>query len=188
MNKSLLGAILLMSASAAGAQSFSGPSVELRGGWDSAKITANSANDGTTSSVAYGAAVGYDFELGQTLVVGAIAGINGSSVKKCDSGYCVKPGRDVEALGRIGFKVTPAILVYGLGGYSNAAATVSRNGVTTQSDFNGIRGGAGLQLMVTNSLYGKIEYRYTKYSDKQLAGSDVRAKRNHALVAVGFRF
>lgn len=78
--------------------------------------------------------------------------------------------------GRIGYLVTPQILSYFNGGYSNAqfdlgAETGGFTGVTwADQDFSGYFLGSGTEIMIAPGWSVKTEYRYASYSSKTIAG------------------
>lgn len=106
----------------------------------------------------YGAAVGIDAPLlGDDLIVGVEANVDN-----------VFDYRDFGVAGRIGYKVTDSVLVYGKAGYA---------------DFRGLEGvrvGGGLEVALFGRAYTKAEYRYSDL--------EADAGRHQALVGFGFRF
>ena len=104
--------------------------VEVRGGL----ITGNGIDEGTI-----GLAAGYDFDLGETVFVGAeVAGdkvlVDGSDVQ-------------FSAGGRIGTKLGANGKLYATGGY-------------TFSDIDDPYAGVGYQHKFGTNVYGKVEYRH----------------------------
>lgn len=86
--------------------------------------------------------------------------------------------------GRLGYLVTPSVLVYGLGGYTeasvkgqvdlsyfdllNGAQTLS---LRTSDDLSGYFVGAGGEMLITNDLALRLEYRYANYSGEMSSAS-----------------
>jgi outer membrane immunogenic protein len=165
---------------------FTGPRIEAIVGWDNADVDGDSA-DGAV----YGAAIGYDFQLGGA-VVGIEGEINDSTAKDCvddvlvtGDEFCVKAGRDLYAGARVGAIVGEATLLYAKAGYTNGRASVvytDEVGEKTSEGTNldGIRGGAGIEHLVGTNFYLKAEYRYSNYE------ADV--ERHQVVAGVGFRF
>lgn len=120
---------------------------------------------GGTEAFTYGVNAGYDVDLG-SLVVGATAEYQDSS----EDGV----GRDLSAVARLGGKVAPSVLVYGLVGYSNLA--VDGTGI----ELDGIRGGLGLEAAFGTNIYGNVEGRYTNY--------ELGVEIYQMVAGVGFRF
>jgi outer membrane immunogenic protein len=220
MNKGI--AILLAAAAGAAVSapaaaqdsSFSGPWVAGVAGYDINKA-GSSQDDGLNADVdksveglMYGAAVGYDVDLG-TMVIGAEAELTDS---KADTDYdnnfntfglgALDAGRDIYVGARAGFKATPSTLVYGKAGYTNARFNyVGGDGTTDYSrnlDTDGWRLGAGIEQKFGAMTFGKIEYRYSNYKKGEIdfeatgiADSDrfdIDTDRHQVVASVGIRF
>ena len=196
MRKYLLAALLAGAAGATAAPAFaqdatpfSGVRVEGVVGYDTTDVEGDNA-----SGVAYGVGVGYDFQAG-----GVVLGVEGeasdSTLDECVTGVnvagdelCASAGRDLYAGGRIGYAVSPNVLVYGKAGYTNARIRLDYEDGTagTALDFSngenldGVRVGGGLEFAIGPNSYLKAEYRYSNYEQ----GFD----RHQALAGFGFRF
>lgn len=141
---------------------------EIHGGWDRA------SGDVRKDGLLYGAGLGVDFRLGR-VTAGLEADADFSTVDSCAKGaivpgdkLCVAPGRDLSAVGRIGFDIAPKSRLYALAGYTNARVRVDytpATGAPTRESENldGLRVGAGFQQDFGHGLYSKIEYRYSNY-------------------------
>lgn len=203
MRTFLFAAAALLGAANASAAEFTGPWAELRGGFDSVQLEA-SANGASVSAsrsgVTYGAAAGYDFAIGGNGIAGVQIGGYGTTTRVCEEIFgndeaCLKAGRDLEVLARLGFKASPNTLVYGLAGYANGRISATyvdfRNAANNDSaseNGGGIRVGAGVEHSF-GKMFAKAEYRYTSY-DKSDLGFDVSAgfNRHQVLAGFGFRF
>ena len=161
------------------------------------KILAVTGIDHVTSSgdnqtgLSYGGVVGYDYQSGKA-VFGVEGEIDGSTAKDCVNNAvtagdraCLKAGRDLYAGVRAGVVVGNKALVYVKGGYDNGriVATYTLNNTTTKSGQNpdGWRVGTGVELNVGKNMLVRAEYRYTNYSDSDVA-------RHQGLVGVGVKF
>ncbi len=174
----LLAATLFVAATSAGATPLKGPWVDVRAGWD------NVDSGGSKSGIVYGGALGYDVPVGANAFIGAQVGGYGSTVKECSSGVCVKPGRDLEALARVGFMASDDAAIYALGGYANGRVSADFIGGDSLS---GYRLGVGFEQASDQHLLYKVEYRYSHYSGT-LFGFDANVKRHQVLFTVGYRF
>lgn len=193
MKKTIIAALfataLAAPAMAQEAAPFTGPRVEAVVGYDRLGGTGSGSQDG----LAYGAAAGYDFQLGG-LVAGLEAEYVDSDVKGCATGsvvandrICANAGRDLYVGGRVGAAVTPTTLLYAKAGYTNARVGVNYTDTTTPAnsfrlndELDGVRVGAGVEQQLGNGIYAKAEYRYSNYE----AGLD----RHQVLGGLGFRF
>jgi outer membrane immunogenic protein len=194
---------------------FSGPWVAGVAGYDINKAGStqdddlNENNDQSAEGFNYGAAIGYDADLGG-MVVGAEAELTDSTANT-DSldgdpenfgiGR-VDAGRDIYVGGRVGFKATPSTLVYAKGGYSNArynfVGTDGEINYNRSIDTDGWRAGAGVEQKIGTNAFAKVEYRYSKYSQAELDFEaegipdsdqfDIDLDRHQVMAGVGWRF
>lgn len=163
--------------------------------------------DQNVDGVTYGLDVGYDFAIGG-LVAGVEAELTDSTGKDTPNGggagYTgfgrVEAGRDIYVGARVGGKIAPRTLIYAKGGYTNQRLDVLASDGTTQTgdkfNLDGWRLGAGVEQAFGSNLYGKVEYRYSNYSDAKLefvnggttSSFDIDTDRHQVLAGVGWRF
>jgi outer membrane immunogenic protein len=203
MRNYLIAAAALLSASAASAGNFTGPWVEARGGFDSVqlKVSTNGASiSDSKSGFVYGGAAGFDVAIGSKAIAGVQIGGYGTTTKVCtevngNDRACLKAGRDLEVLARLGFKAGADTLVYGLAGYANGKISgtyVDYSDITNSGSASttggGLRVGAGVE-QAYGKVYAKLEYRYTSYTKSDIGfGVDAGFNRHQVLVGVGYRF
>ncbi|MDP8913047.1 MAG: porin family protein, partial [Pseudomonadota bacterium] len=100
---------------------------------------------------------------------------------------------------RVGYVVSPTVLLYAKGGYSNARLRPEfTSGATTaqraafggfERDRNGFHVGGGAEFAVAQSFYGRLDYAHHKYKDFQVdANSELSFRRNQVTAAIGYRF
>lgn len=164
-------------------------------------------DDQSVDGLLYGVEVGYDFAFG-----GALVGVEGEftdSTGKVETdtndpdsfGYGrVKTDRDFYVGARAGILADPATLVYVKGGYTNTKLSLLAFDGETELDssfkLDGFRVGAGVERAFANNLYGKLEYRYSKYSEANFDFGDgdesndfdIDTDRHQVAVGVGIRF
>lgn len=193
---------------------FSGPRVEAIIGYDASQAGStadndvNSQDDQDIDGLLYGVGIGYDIDMG-----GAVFGIEGEytdSTAKTEfsdgadyEGFGlgrVDTGRDLYIGARIGAKVAPDLLAYVKGGYTNTKFNVlATDGETElEQDINtdGWRAGAGLEYAMSDNMFTKIEYRYSKYSEAEFENGDlpdsdrfdIDTDRHQIVASVGMRF
>jgi outer membrane immunogenic protein len=165
---------------------FTGPRIEGLVGWD--RVQTDSGKD---NAVGYGAAVGYDKQMGGA-VVGVEAEYSDSDNRTCvgaasvaDPRLCVKTGRDLYAGGRVGTVVGGSTLLYAKAGYTNAQAKLTSDDGASQvtldkANLDGVRVGAGVEHAVGPRSFVKAEYRYSNY--------EAGVERHQAMAGFGFRF
>ncbi|AKH41211.1 outer membrane immunogenic protein [Altererythrobacter atlanticus] len=193
---------------------FSGPWIAGIAGYDINKAGSsqdddlNPDADESVEGLTYGAAIGYDVDMGN-VVLGAEAELTDSTA---DSDYdnnfstfglgTVDAGRDIYVGARAGYKVTPSTLLYAKGGYTNARFNfVGSDGTTDYNerlDTDGFRVGAGLEQKFSSNAFGRLEYRYSNYSEGEIDFEaedipdsdrfDIDTDRHQIVASVGLRF
>lgn len=166
------------------------------------------------SGIAYGVELGYDFQVGSGLVIGAYAGAELSDSRACtqlieDDMACSDLKRTFTAGARVGVPLGQSSLIYAKGGYSNGKFDVAYDPDVTDNDdeepgetfaFSESRGGfhvgAGVEVGLTGGLYGKLEYVYTDFGGASFVVGDeddspildVKSDRHQVGVGIGLRF
>ena len=158
-----------------GTQNFNGPHVEVITGYDNVRGGGDSRG-----GLIYGIGAGYDFRL-DNVVVGIEGEAAESTAGDCVGEVCVDASRDLYIGGRIGAVVSDNVLVYGKVGYSNARVEATAANVTTDSNLDGIRVGAGVEWQIDNSPISlRAEYRYTNY--------EAGIERHQGVLGLSYRF
>lgn len=203
-------AAMTLAASPAAAQNFSGPRVEGRVGWDGTNISIKDTRDfggrgsfssgSTASDLSIGGEVGFDVESGR-LAFGGYAGVDlGENDEPFpDRRVTFETGRSFTAGARVGYVLSPTVLLYAKGGYSNArlrpeftagASTAQQAAFAGfERDRSGFHVGGGAEFAVAQSFYGRLDYAHHKYKDFQVdANSELSFRRNQVTAAIGYRF
>lgn len=194
---------------------FSGVRVGGEVGYDHIRSGSTEDVDGTRDlkqsidGVTYGAVVGYDAPVGESLRLGAEASFSGSTAGRDFDNERptvfnlgnVKANQEIYVGGRIGVVTSPSTMIYAKGGYTNQRYSVTgSNGTVTldqKLDTDGWRAGAGAEFAVGRNAYIGAEYRYSNYGEGEVdfAGSSPDGSRfnldtdRHQVVATaGFRF
>jgi outer membrane immunogenic protein len=188
-----------------------GPRIEARAGYDRIKLKADYddgfdqfAGSGSEDGVSYGGEIGYDAYVSDNVVVGAYAGLDLSSTKTCGEIYgldrgCLKAGRSITLGVRAGAPIGGNGLFFVKGGYSNGELMVSYEDFediledfSDKGNRDGVHIGAGAEVGLGKTLYGKVEYVYTNYKDARYSSSDfdvgADGNRHQAVLGVGLRF
>lgn len=148
-------------------------------------------NEISTSGFLGGAFVGYNYQM-ENFVIGAEGDIGYSGIDGDNAGTSVKTGVDGSLRARLGYVVTPDILVYGTAGGAGSRVKVS-DGVNSDSNTAlGWTAGAGADIKLTESVFGRVEYRYTDLGtdnyDLGGIGHDVSVKDHRIQFGVGMKF
>lgn len=191
MNKAILFAATAaaMTATPAAAADFTGFRAGIQLGLDRGAYDNNDADiDESFGGVLAGFSAGYDFPVGGNVILGVEA-----TAEEANTDYDFRQGadfiavdakRDLGLVARAGLKVSDRALVYALAGYSNvrlrASARIAGVSYGDSGNVDGLRLGAGLETALGRKGYGKVEYRYSDYSDG--------FSRNQILIGAGLRF
>lgn len=138
--------------------------------------------------VSYGVTAGYDLPLSNGMFVGVQGTVADSTTKECATAgverLCLRTGRDLAAVVRLGTQAGERTKLYVLGGYTNARLRLTYTDGTTRlsegENGDGFRLGAGAQYDLTGNLFVKAEYRYSNYEGD--------FSRHNAIVALGAKF
>jgi len=209
------GTVLAIAAPAAAQdKGFSGPWVAGVAGYDINKAGSSQDNDvnpdqnRSAKGVVYGAAAGYDADLGNIVVGGEAELTDSTADSKYDNNFVdyslgsVDAGRDIYVGARAGFKATPRTLIYAKGGYTNARFNaVGTNGTTETTrhlDTDGWRAGAGIEQKLGPRTFAKVEYRYSNYKKGEVDFEDpnvpdssrfnIDTDRHQVVASAGVRF
>ncbi|TGS57763.1 porin family protein, partial [Mesorhizobium sp. M1D.F.Ca.ET.183.01.1.1] len=121
---------------------------------------------------------GYQWQQ-ENFVYGAEADLGYNGVKGSEGGITAKGGLEGSLRARLGYSVTPEILLYGTGGL---AAKNQKIETAAGSDSNAMLGwtaGVGTDIKITDNVFGRVEYRYSDYGDKDFDNvGNVKSKDN----------
>jgi outer membrane immunogenic protein len=221
-----LAGVAVLATPASAQDEFSGFRIEVLAGYDNEGVDYDDDvfNGGKRDDDGFtlGAGAGYDIQMGQ-FVFGPEAEFTESTLDReyqeqgarpanpiatpISATYNIEGGGDIYLGARAGFVVSPTFLLYGNIGYSWHKLAIegagTDNGVAftidEQIDLGGLRLGAGGEMNFTDSVYGKLEYRYSNYNegdfdvngananlDPLFSGIDV--VRHSVMLGAGFRF
>ncbi|PBB43796.1 hypothetical protein CK222_08525 [Mesorhizobium sp. WSM3866] len=131
---------------------------------------------------------GYQWQQ-DNFVYGAEADLGYNGVKGDSAGVDAKGGLEGSLRARLGYAVTPEILLYGTGGLAAKNQKID-DGVSSDSKaMLGWTAGVGTDIKITDNVFGRVEYRYTDYGDKNFDNvGNVKSKDNRVLFGVGMKF
>jgi outer membrane immunogenic protein len=191
--------LLLLSSSAAAAQ-FNGPRIEGRVGLDRVGISASATGEpdfrDNATGESFGGEVGYDANLGG-IVVGAYGGIDFSTARFCDAEDgevgCLEVGRNFTGGLRTGAALSPSVLLYAKGGYSNGRLSIDFEGEEDEESSRsrgGFHIGAGAEFALSRNAYFRAEYVHTRYGSLRDEEEELRlrTRRHQVIAAFGYRF
>jgi outer membrane immunogenic protein len=146
-----------------------------------------------TDGFLLGAFAGYNYQVGN-MVAGAEADIGYSWEEGSNAGLTSESGVEGSLRARLGYVVSPNVLLYATAGGAAKDLEVSDD-ITGTSDNNTMLGwtaGGGADIMVTEQVFGRVEYRYTDFGsenfDVGFGGADVDDKSHRVTVGLGMKF
>lgn len=163
------------------------------GGWLNSDLSV--PGDSTSESLnggIFGAFAGYNHQIGDWVV-----GIEGDVSYNWNDetftlfGADTEVGTDVSGSvrGRIGYSLTERALLYGTAGWAVTRGFVDVEGLPKEKEtFNGWTIGAGVDYAFTDSMFGRAEYRYNDYGDKDVGGVNVDLDQHQFTIGVGVKF
>lgn len=140
-----------------------------------------------------GAFLGYNLQ-NDMFVYGAEADLNYSRFSGSNAnGDTSRSGLEGSLRARAGVAITDDILIYGTGGIAAQRLTV--NPATAPADTQAMIGwtvGAGMDARLTDQVFGRVEYRYTDYGNRNFnfggATSSVNDRNHRVGVGIGVKF
>lgn len=132
--------------------------------------------------------LGYNLDVSQTVFAGLEANFDLSSAK-VDSA-AVEADYYYGVSGRLGFRPSENVALYGRVGYQRGRVTTD-NGTPTEAHFSadGLRLGAGVEANVSSNVAVRVEYNHTHYYvDDSLVGVNAGLANNQAVVGLVLGF
>ena len=165
------------------AAQFDGVRFEARLGYETPTVSEDGDVYKIGSAVSFGGEAGFDFRVGNSVVMGPYATYEFSSVELCDGGDCLSEDGNLGAGVRVGV-VAGRTLIYGKLGYARIRFTASSGTFTGSESQGGVQGAIGVNVNFGRNVYGLAEINYGDYGD--IGG--INLQRRHVAAGVGFRF
>lgn len=170
---------------------WSGPYAGISLGYGFSGRTETPAVDVNSSGFIGGAFAGYNFQNGM-FVYGGEADLNWSGLSGDNAGVEVDGGLDSSLRARLGVAVTDDVLVYGTGGAAFGSLKVSDAAGSDRQTAVGWTAGAGVDVKMTENIFGRVEYRYTDFGSRTFnTGSgdqSVSSSNNRVTFGIGMKF
>jgi outer membrane immunogenic protein len=147
-------------------------------------------NEIDTDGFLAGGFAGYNYKVGN-IVAGAEADIGYSWEDGSNAGLTSESGVEGSLRARLGYVVSPSILLYATAGGAAKDLEVSGGGFSDSNTMLGWTAGAGADIMVTDNVFGRVEYRYTDFgSDTFDVGGpiEVNDKNSRINFGLGMKF
>ena len=172
--------------------SWAGPYLGLYTGYGFAGRTFG-ANGGTinTNGWLFGGFGGYNFQTG-AFVYGLEGDIGYNGVNGGNGTTYSRMGLEGSLRARFGYSPTDAILLYATAGGAASATSIDDAAGSARGSVFGWTAGAGVDAKLTESVFGRVEYRYTDFGTATLntgSGPQTVSPQNHrVLLGVGMKF
>jgi outer membrane immunogenic protein len=174
---------------------WTGPYAGLQFGYGfSGRVTSPETGNITTDGWYGGAFAGYNMQH-DMFVYGVEGDINYSQFRGSNVDGSARTGLEGSLRARLGAAITDDILIYGTGGVAGQRLTVDPADPLLSSDTQGLIGftvGAGMDARLTDQVFGRVEYRYTQYGNRNFdfgAGAESVNSRDHRVgVGLGIKF
>ena len=156
------------------------------------RVGATALTDTDADGFVGGAFAGINFQNG-AFVYGAEAdlGYSGADGTEATTGAVAEQGVFGSLRARLGYSFDP-LLVYATAGGAATQAEVTLGGVSDENTHLGWTVGVGAEALLTDNIFGRIEYRYTDYEDKDfdLGGTVVTSgfQENSIRAGIGIKF
>ena len=171
--------------------SWAGPYAGINLGYGFSGRTTEPGNTIDTDGFIGSGFVGYNWQM-DNFVFGGEGELGYNGVKGDNLGTESKSGLEGSLRARLGYAVTPEILLYGTAGGAGQSLKVTEGGVSDKNTMLGWTAGVGTDIMFTDNVFGRVEYRYTDYgSDDFTTGSGTRSvdsRDNRITFGVGMKF
>ena len=131
---------------------------------------------------------GYQWQQ-ENFVYGGEAELGYNGVKGSSNGIDSKAGFEGSLRARLGYAVTPEILLYGTGGLAARSLKIDDGVSSDRATMVGWTAGLGTDIKITDNVFGRVEYRYTNLGTATFTTNPSIAYRStDLLVGVGVKF
>ncbi len=139
-----------------------------------------------------GGFVGYNWQMDE-FVFGAEGELGYNGNEGGDGISASHSGLEGSLRARLGYAVTPEILLYGTAGGAAQSLSVLDAAGKDKNTMFGWTAGVGTDIKITDNVFGRVEYRYTDYGSKEfttplLGSRDVDSRDNRVTFGVGMKF
>ena len=138
-----------------------------------------------------GAFVGYNYDAGG-VVVGAEADVGYSWMDGTNAGVTSDSGVEGSLRARLGYSIMPNVLIYATAGGAAKQLEISDAAGADKQTMLGWTAGAGADVLITDNVFGRVEYRYTDFGSETFntgtGNRNVDDKGHRINFGVGMKF
>ncbi len=135
----------------------------------------------------FGGFVGYNWDLGNQLVVGLEGDLNYDWNEETVLGTDVDSGLNWSARARVGYAMDRALL-FAAAGYTGTNVSADGGGVNEDDTLHGWTVGGGVDYALTDRMFTRIEYRYNDFGSGDLGGTDIDFSQHTVNVGLAVKF
>jgi outer membrane immunogenic protein len=135
----------------------------------------------------FGGFVGYNWDLGNQLVVGLEGDLNYDWNEETVLGTDVDSGLNWSARARVGYAMDRALL-FAAAGYAGTNVSADGGGVNEDDTLHGWTVGGGVDYALTDRMFTRIEYRYNDFGSGDLGGTDIDFSQHTVNVGLAVKF
>lgn len=155
-------------------------------GWGDGTVDAVAGSD-SFDGARLGGFVGYNWDLGNQLVVGLEGDLNYDWNEETIAGTDINSGLNWSARARVGYAMDRALL-FAAGGYTGTNISADGAGIDDDDTLHGWTIGAGVDYALTDRMFTRVEYRYNDFGSGDLGGADVDFDQHVVNVGLAVKF
>jgi outer membrane immunogenic protein len=155
---------------------WSGPYAGVTLGYGFSGTTEDETNGNSidTSGFLAGGFAGFNYQTGN-IVAGAEADLGYNWEDGTNAGLTSESGFEGSLRARLGYVIAPDVMLYATAGGAGKKLEVSDFAGSDENTMLGWTAGAGAEMMLSEQVFGRVEYRYTDFgSDTFNTGSGAR--------------
>ncbi|KKX25058.1 outer membrane protein [Rhizobium sp. LC145] len=159
------------------------------GGWANGEFSGfGIAGSEDANGGLFGGFAGYNYQFDNRLVVGIEGDLEYNWNEQQIFGADFGTDWAGSVRGRVGYAFDRA-LIYATAGWAATRGYVDVPGLgKEEATFNGYTVGAGLDYAFNSNIFGRVEYRYSDYGDKDLQGINVDVDQQAVKIGLGVKF
>ncbi|MBT9368608.1 outer membrane protein [Rhizobium sp. CSW-27] len=169
---------------------WTGPYIGLLGGygWANGDFSGAAIGSDDFDGGRLGGFVGYNWEMSSGFIVGIEGDVNYDwNDNDYAGGFSAGTDWSGSVRGRVGYAMDRALL-FAAGGWTAANGFVDGPGIDSEETFNGWTVGAGVDYAFTDKMFGRLEYRYNDFGDKDVGGINADFDQHVVNVGIGVKF
>lgn len=171
--------------------SWAGPYVGLSAGYAFNGETDDAGNEIDTDGFVGGAFGGMQWQNGN-FVYGVEGDVNYNGMDGVNAGVESEGRVDGSLRARLGYVVTPDVLLYGTAGGAAQSLKITDAAGSDRNTMLGWTAGAGADIKMTERVFGRVEYRYSDYGSEEFntgaGGRDVSSSDHRVTFGIGVKF